>query len=95
LSPAPDFFVNDGSITLTGSSVARLLGTGAAPPPGCTVSGGTVTCPIPVLEVAGIYFPDTGIPAAPGHYSLEALADLFGVPVPPGTHINVQVTQLS
>lgn len=96
LAPAPDFFINAGSVTLTGSAVARLLGSGSPPPPGCTVSGGTVSCPIPVLEALNppIYSPDTGIPAAPGHYSLEAFGDMAGFTIPPGTHINIQVNQL-
>jgi len=94
LAPAPDFFINDGSVTLTGSTIAGLRSAGSPPPPGCTVSGGAVNCPIPVLEAIGFYSPDTGIPATPGHFSLEALGDLIGITIPPGTHINVQVTQI-
>lgn len=92
--PPDDFFINDGSLTLSGPTVVQALASGMPLPPACTVSGQTVTCPIPVAETLMIFFPDTGIPAAAGHYSQAAIFEMLGIPLPPGVHLNIQVTQL-
>lgn len=91
-----DFFITAGTVTLTGPTVGQAIAAGLVPTgPGlCTVSGSTATCPIPVLEAVGIYSPDTGIPAQAGHFSLKSIAESLGFTVPPGTHINIQVTQI-
>lgn len=88
-----DFFITAGTVTLTGPTIGQALAAGFFPP-SCTVNGSTATCPIPVLEAAGIFSPDTGIPAQAGHFSLSSLAEMLGFTVPPGTHINIQVTQI-
>jgi hypothetical protein len=91
--PPLDFFITDGTVTLTGPTVLKAIAAGMVPPD-CTVSGSTATCSIPVLEAAGIYGPDTGVPAAAGHYSLANILKMFGQKAPPGTHIDIQVTQI-
>jgi hypothetical protein len=88
-----DFFINAGTVTLTGPNIAKALAAGFVPP-GCTLGGSTLTCPIPVLEAAGLFMPDTGIPAQAGHFSLQSIAEMVGFAVPPGTHIDIQVTQI-
>jgi hypothetical protein len=40
------------------------------------------------------YSPDTGIPAAAGHYSMAAIFEMLGIPIPPGVHTDIQVTQI-
>jgi hypothetical protein len=91
--PPNDFFITDGTVTLTGPTVIKAVAAGMVPPT-CTLTGSTVTCSIPVLEAAGIYAPDTGVPAVAGHYSLAKILAMFGQKAPPGTHINIQVTQI-
>jgi len=94
--PADDFFITAGTFTLTGPFVGSLIRSGSPPPPGCTVTGSTATCTIsPLLEKAGIYMADTGIPAGAGHFSLAEVFEILGIPVPPGNHIDVQVTQIT
>lgn len=46
----------------------------------------------PVSVTVSPEFFDTGIPAAPGHYSSLTL---FGVQAPPGTNFEIQVVQLN
>ena len=92
--PPNDFFITDGTVTLSGPTVVQAIAAGLPLPPACTVSGKTVTCPIAAAEAVGIYFPDTGIPAAAGHYSQAVIAEMFGFEVPPGIHTNIQVTRL-
>lgn len=95
LPPLPDFFITDGTVTFTGPAVVKAVAAGFLPP-ACTVTGSTVTCSIPVLEATTppLYAPDTGIPAAAGHYSLASIFELLGLTVPPGSHIDIQVTQI-
>jgi len=78
-----DFFITDGTVVLSGPNIAQMVKANFVPP-GCTVSGATATCPIPVLEGLGFYTPDTGIPAAAGHYAFSA----------PGSHIMIQVIRI-
>jgi hypothetical protein len=70
---------------------------------GCTITGNSVTCPLSLWEVlppgcsathSCIYSPDTGIPAAAGHYNLNSAFIATG---PPGAvgELQVQVVQLS
>ena len=84
-----DFHITGGTVTLTGPSVVQLVAAGQVPP-GCSVTGSTATCPIAVIG-GGSNDVDTGVPAAAGHYSLTKL---FGSAVPPGAHIDIQVTQV-
>ena len=91
--PANDFFITAGSVTLTGPMIAKSIASGFVPP-GCSVTGSTATCPIPALEALHFYSPDTGVPAAAGHFSLAQVFELLGQPVPPGTHIDIQVNQI-
>lgn len=93
--PADDFFITDGTMTITGPLVVKVIGPSGGPiPPGCTLSGQSATCPLSVFEGFGLYNPDTGVPAAPGHYSFANLLEAVGVEVPPGSHVNVQVNQI-
>jgi hypothetical protein len=77
--PFSDFFLDSGTVTLTGPAVG----------------GGPVTIPLSLAQSLGIVPADTGIPAAPGHYDFGAvLIGLpFGTHVP-GIHYNIQVNQL-
>jgi hypothetical protein len=93
--PGNDFFVTSGTATVTGPLVVTVLKSGAPVPPGCTVSGDTATCPLSFWASIGLITPDTGIPAMPGHFSLANIAEILGIEIPPGTHIDVQVTQIS
>jgi hypothetical protein len=88
-----DFYITAGTVKLTGPTVVKAIAAGFFPvgPGLCRLTGNTATCPIPVLEFAGIYSPDTGVPAAAGHYSL---VEVLGSAVPPGQHIDIQVTQV-
>jgi hypothetical protein len=88
-----DFFITDGFETLSGPTIVHALASGALnlPQPPCVVSGQSITCPLSVLEAAGIYGPDTGVVATPGHMSNSICAD--GVSAP-GCHYNQQVTQI-
>jgi hypothetical protein len=93
--PTQDFFITKGTMTLTGPLVVKFISSsGNPPPPGCALIGQSATCPLSVWEGFGLYNPDTGIPAAPGHYSFANLLEAIGMEVPPGTHINIQVNQL-
>jgi hypothetical protein len=87
---AQDFFITAGTVTLSGPSIAQAVKAGMVPtgPGQCTVAGTVATCPISVLEPLGIYSPDTGIPAAAGHYALRGI---FGSP---GSHVMVQVNSI-
>jgi hypothetical protein len=103
--PADDFFITDGTMTITGPLVVKIVTpSGIPPPPGCTLSGQSATCPIPVWEtippgctpgVNCLYSSDTGIPAAPGHYSFANILEAIGIEVPPGTHVDIQVNQIA
>ncbi len=86
-----DFFITAGTVTLSGPFILLLEKSGP-PPPVCTTTGTVITCPIWFLESVGFYSPDTGIPAAPGHYSFNSLLSLF-----PGAtgELQIQVTQTS
>jgi hypothetical protein len=85
-----DFYITAGTMTLNGPTVVQGVQSGMAQqlPPSCTVSGMTITCPIPVWEFLGVYNPDTGIPVVAGHYNLNSF---FGH----GGELQVQVVQLS
>ena len=103
--PTDDFFVTAGTETISGPFGALLISI-AGPPllaAGCTITGNSVTCPLSLWEVLPpgcsstnpcIYSPDTGIPAAPGHYNLNSAFIAMG---PPGAvgELQIQVTQLS
>jgi hypothetical protein len=91
--PPNDFFITSGTVTISGPTIVKAIASGFVPP-SCALRGNTATCPIPVLEAAGIYAPDTGVPAAAGHYSLSKIVALLGGHVPPGTHINIQVSRI-
>lgn len=93
--PANDFFITDGSMSITGPFVVKFISQLPGPvPPGCSLTGQKATCPLAFWESVGLYNPDTMVPAAPGHYSFANLLEAVGVEVPPGTHINIQVNQL-
>ncbi len=92
--PQDDFFITAGSVTLTGPSIGSVIRSGSPAPPGCTTTGSTATCTIAALESLGLYMPDTGIPAVSGHFSLAQVFEMFGIPVPPGIHVDLQVTQI-
>ncbi len=66
-----DFFTTDGTVTFAGSEVVLLLKLGVPPPPGCTVSGQTITCSIAALIPLGLFNPDTLNPVIPGHLALN------------------------
>jgi hypothetical protein len=83
--PPTDFWITAGTATFTGPLVVKT----PSAPPGCTVQGQTATCQISVLGPL-----DTGIPTAPGHYSLAAVFKMLGISVPSGVHIDLQVTQI-
>ncbi len=94
--PTKDFFITAGTVTLAGPTIAQIIASGPPPPgSGCTATGSTATCPIPFLEAIGLYSPDTGIPAGPGHFSLKSVFEFLGLSVPPGSQTNIQVTQVS
>ncbi len=94
--PPNDFFIPAGTVTLTGPTIAGIIASGPPPPgSGCTATGSTATCPIPFLEFVGLYSPDTGIPAGPGHFSMKSIFEFLGLPVPPGSQTNIKVTELS
>ena len=92
--PANDFFVTSGTATVTGPLVVTVLKSGGPVPPGCTVSGDTATCPLSFWSAIGLISPDTGIPAVPGHFSLAKALEMLGLELPPGSHVNVQVTRI-
>ncbi len=68
---ANDWFVNDGTVTYAGPEIALALLAGFSIP-GCTTTGATLTCPIPVVEAAQIYSPDTFNAAVAGHLATNA-----------------------
>jgi hypothetical protein len=78
-----DFFITDGTITVSGPVVFQHTG-----------SGQPVTFTIAQAEAIHLYSPDTGIPAAAGHYSMAAIFEMLGIPIPPGVHTDIQVTQI-
>jgi hypothetical protein len=93
--PPIDFFITDGTMTITGPFVVKFISQLPGPPPsGCMLSGQSATCPLAFWESVHLYSPDTGVPAQAGHYSLSNLLEAVGVELPPGTHINVQVSQI-
>ncbi len=93
--PPDDFFITDGSMSVSGPFVVKFISQLPGPiPPGCTLIGQVATCPLSFWESVGLYSPDTGVPAAPGHYSLANLLEAVGVEVPPGIEVNIQVAQL-
>jgi hypothetical protein len=55
-----------------------------------TITGHTGGPPITVIINSENF--DTGVPAAAGHYSVQAL---FGMQAPPGTNFEIQVAQLN
>ena len=101
-----DFFITAGSMTITGPLASFIIDQ-AGPQiiaAGCAISGQTVTCDLAVWSVVPpgctpgiscLYSPDTGIPAAAGHYSIAKILENFGAELPPASHVNVQVNQLS
>jgi hypothetical protein len=91
--PPNDFFITAGSVKLTGPAVVQAIAAGIVPP-ACTLAGSTATCPIAVVEAAGLFSPDTGVPAAPGHYSLKNILRMLGFTLPPGSQLNIQVVQI-
>jgi hypothetical protein len=84
-----DFYITDGTMTIRGPTAAQGVHSGqtGSLPPSCTISGTTITCPLAVWEFLGVYSPDTGIPAAAGHYNLNSLLNHSG-------ELQVQVVQL-
>ncbi len=91
--PPNDFFITAGSVKLAGPAVVTAIAAGFIPP-ACTLIGSTATCPIAVVEAAGLFSPDTGVPAAPGHYSLKNILRMLGFTLPPGSQLNIQVVQV-
>ena len=103
--PADDFFITAGTETISGQFGASIISI-AGPfllAAGCTITGNSVTCPLSLWEVlppgcaathSCIYSPDTGIPAAAGHYNLNSAFLATG---PPGAvgELQAQVTQIS
>jgi hypothetical protein len=103
--PANDFFITAGTETISGQFGALIISI-AGPEllaAGCTITGNSVTCPLSLWEVlppgcsathSCIYSPDTGIPAAAGHYNLNSAFIATG---PPGAvgELQAQVTQVS
>jgi hypothetical protein len=105
--PPDNFFITDGSVSFTsqifrqppppncmisGQTVTCMTPTG---PVTCMISGQTLTCSIAGATALHLYMPDTFIPAAPNHYSFAKISEnMFGMEVPPGVHINIQVNQL-
>jgi len=98
---ANDFYITAGTMSLDGPAAQQIIDI-AGPllrSAGCTINGGTVTCPLSLWEVlppgctpgvSCIYNPDTGIPAVAGHYNENSLVKLFGYT----GQFQVQVTQL-
>ncbi len=56
-----------------------------------TYTGHTGGAPVTLFDPTPPYPSDTGIPAAPGHYSAQTL---YGMQAPPGTNFEIQVVQL-
>ena len=97
--PFMDFFVTAGSVTFSGPTVVQALAAGFGAvliSAGCTISGQTVTCPIPVAEGFGIYNPDTGIIFQLGHSQLQDCSAFFGPSAAgiTGCHYDQQVNQI-
>lgn len=72
LTPATavdEFFITDGTITYTGPAIVAFIPTGGPQALGCAIVGKTITCAIPVLEVAGLYSPDSLDPVILGHFA--------------------------
>jgi hypothetical protein len=93
-SGANDFFITDGVERLSGPTIVQAIASGtfnSFPQPPCVISGQSITCPLSVFEAVGIYFPDTGITAIPGHTSSTLCSDGTSAP---GCHYNQQVTQI-
>jgi hypothetical protein len=88
-----DFFITAGYQTISGPTIVQALAQGLLnlPVPPCSIKGESITCPISVFELAGIYSPDTGIGAVPGHFSSNTCFDGISAP---GCHYNQQVTLL-
>lgn len=63
-----EFFITDGEVTYAGPAIVVALHSGFTLP-GCTTTGATLTCPIPVVEAAGLYSPDALDPVIPGTYA--------------------------
>ncbi len=63
-----EFFITDGEVTYAGPAIVAALHGGFSLP-GCTTTGATLTCPIPVVEAAGLYSPDALDPVILGHYA--------------------------
>ncbi len=68
-SGADDFFITDGTDTYTGPAAVGAIAAGLPQALGCTVTGATFTCPLAVVEAAGLYSPDTLEPVIVGHYA--------------------------
>lgn len=82
--PPNDFFITSGTVTVAGPVVFPHTG-----------SGQPVTFTVAQAEAIGLFNPDTGNPAKAGHYSLANIFEMFGIPVPPGTHVDIQVAQIA
>jgi hypothetical protein len=76
------FFADSGTVVFTGAGASGL---------GLPTN---TRIPFAPLCLQGLFFLcDTGIPAAPGHYTLSTIP-LFGLSQQPGIHYNIQVNQL-
>ncbi|HZY46891.1 MAG TPA: hypothetical protein VFE96_03745 [Candidatus Bathyarchaeia archaeon] len=76
------FFADSGTVEFTG--------TGAS---GLGLPTGTPIDFVPLCSHGLFFLCDTGIPAAPGHYTLNVIP-LFGLSQQPGIHYKIQVNQL-
>lgn len=104
--PPDDFFITDGSVsytsqifrqppppncTISGQTVTCITPSG---PVTCMLVAQTLTCSIPAATALHLYMADTFIPTVPNHYSFAKISAMFGMEIPPGVHINIQVNQL-
>jgi len=79
----PGFFADSGTVSFTGPGT-RDLG----------LPAGTRVPFVPFCSHGLFFLCDSGIPAAPGHYTLSTIP-LFGLTQQPGINYNVQVNQIS
>lgn len=68
---ANDFFITDGTNTYAGPAIVGAIAAGLPGAIGCSVTGTTMICTIPVVEAAGLYSPDTLNPVIPGHFASD------------------------
>lgn len=66
---AADFFISDGMNKYTGPAAVGAIAAGLPQALGCAIAGATFTCPLAVVEAAGLYSPDTLDPVIVGHYA--------------------------